>query len=428
MQLAIILLSLDACLPAQTFVPPLLPGEMLETFGNAQAANQDWLSMGIRFAGEFDDNALNDNNIRKGNLLTVIEPSIGWSMAAPRAQWTFDYQPGFSTGYPVSIYNSRSQLLDSSLHLTPSKRVQVRIHESLLKAKNAFDQLRETELAPASSVLDRPNNSIFAASQESNEQAGADLSYAMSHRTIIGASASFYRVSYSSALDQGPIGGATSFGTHAFASYQFTRHHWVGFDYNVDDLISKTPRSRSLVQSFLYTDTLHLRPSMKLSFFAGPQRLLNWDNSNPSFFSTEEPLSTKTRWTWASGGDFLWSSARTNLRFGFSRRISDGAGLQGVVQLTTFDAQVRRQLTRRWNAQLLLSGDRNAALVPGITPLSYLSFVGGISRALNQKVSIACQYWHVHETNFSAPFVNSLSNHNRLSVSLVYNLKVPIQR
>lgn len=428
MRFSLLLLALKTYLPGQTFAPALLLGEMPESFSNTETANHDWLSMGIRLANEFDDNALNDNFIKKANLLTVIQPSVGWSVTAPRAQWIFDYQSGFSSGYPLSIYNSQSHSLDSSLHLTPSKRVRVGMHESLLKTTNAFDQLRVSELAPASSVLDRPNNSIFAAVQESDEQAGADLSYAMTRRTILGVSAAFYRVSYSSALDRRPIGSATSFGEHGFASYQLTRHHWIGFDYNVDDLISETPRSQSLVQSFSYTDTLRLRPGLELSLFAGPQRLLNRGNSNLGFFSIEGPQSSERRWTWASGANFLWSSDRTNLKFGFSRRISDGAGLQGVVQLTTFDVQAQRQLTRRWNAHLSLSGDRNTALLPGITPLSYLSVVGGISRALNQKLSIECQYWHVHESTFSAPFVNSLSNHSRLSVSLVYKIKVPIQR
>src|SRR6185312_8992431 len=123
-------------------------------------------------------------------------------------------------------------------------------------------------------------------------------------------------------------------------------------------------------------------------------------------FPAGSPHLTHTDWTWAAGTNFTWSSLHTNLTLGFSRRISDGAGLQGIVELVSINAQLRRQITRRWNVQGLLSNDRNAALLPGVTPLSYVSVAGGLSRALNQKLSIGCQYWYVHETSFAVPFVD----------------------
>lgn len=384
--------------------------------------------MGMRIDNELDDNALNDDRVKQSNLLTVIEPYIGWSLDVPRAHWTLDYRSGFSSGYPLSVYDSRSQLLDTNFRFLPSKRLQVRMHESLLKTKNALDLLQGFGLAPASSVLDRPNNSIFTASQENSEQTGADVSYALTRRTVIGTSVAFYQVSYNSALDLRPIGSSASVGTHAFVSYQFTRHHWVGVDYNVDHLISQRPSSPSLVHSFLYTDTLYLRPGIALSFFGGSQHLLNHDGSNLSLFSGGDQHSTATNWTWAAGANLIWSSPRTNLTLGFSRHISDGAGLQGIVELLNFNAQIQREITGRWNAQALLSDDRNAALLPGVAPVSYVSVASGISRALNQKLSISCQYWYVHETSLALPFADSLSNHNRLSLSLSYNVKVPMQR
>jgi len=381
----------------------------------------------MRFANEFDDNAVNSNRNKQATLLTVAEPYIGWSWAAPRAEWTFDYHPSFSSGYPVSIYDSRSQLLASNLRLTPSKRLQIRMHENLLRTKNAFDQLQASNSASESSELDRPNNSIFSAAQESSDQTEADLSYALTRRAFVGASAAFYRVSYSSVIESRPIGSATSVGAHAFASYQFTRHHWIGFDYNVEDLVSDRPQSRALVQSFLYTDTLRLSRGMSLSFFAGPQHLLDRDELIPSFTPGTSQAS-ETNWAWAAGANYAWSNARTTLSVGISRRISDGAGLQGIVELTSFNTQIRRRLTRRWDAEFSLSHDRNIATIAGLAPLSYASFAGGFSRSVNQKLSIECQYWRVHEAGFVVPLLDSLANHNRVSLSVLYNLKVPLQR
>jgi hypothetical protein len=414
-------------LQAQTLTAPLLPGE-IPPITRTEAGTQNVLLVGLRVANEFDDNALNDDRNKQGNLVTLVEPQIGWSLSTPRVTWMLDYRPGFSIAHPISIYDSRSQLLDTNLQLAPTKRLQLRMRENLLQSKNVFEQLQQTELTPGSSVLDRPNNSIFGAVRENSEQAGGDLSYALTSRTLIGVSAAFYRVNYKSAFDAQALGSARSAGAHAFSSYHLTRHHWVGFDYNVQDISSQQPESRSLIQSLLYTDTLLLTPSMSVSFFVGPQHLLTRGVSDSRFASASGPLSAQANWSWAGGANYLWSSPRTSLTFGLSRRISDGAGLQGVVQLFSASVEVEHQLTEHWKGHLLVSDNHNTALVSSFTPLSYVSFAGGLSRALNQRLSVECQYWHVYETSFAGSLSSYLADHNRISMSLRYDLKAPLQR
>src|SRR5690348_5504866 len=230
-------------LQAQTVTPPLLPGETSERLGFEAMSAPNLLSLGIRVTSDFDDNALNDhNNNKQANSLTSVEPYVGWSLSVPRGRWSLDYRPGFSMGRPISIYDSRSELLDTNFSVTLTKRLQLRLRESLLKTKNAFDQLQQSDMAHGSSVLDRPNDSILAATREDSEQAGGDLSYALNARTVIGVSAAFYSVNYSSALNAQALGSAQSFGTHTFTSYQLTRHHWIGFDYNIQNLTSDRPQ------------------------------------------------------------------------------------------------------------------------------------------------------------------------------------------
>jgi len=415
----------QVALRAQT-LPPLLPGEIPTPVARAETGKQDVLSMGIRVANQFDDNALNDDAHKRGNLLTLLEPHVGWTLSLPRATWILSYRPGFSIGHPVSIYNSRSHVLDTDLQLKLTERLQLRLRESLLQSKNVFDQLQQSELQPGS-VLDRPNNSIFAAIRQSSEQAGGDLSYDLNSRTAIGASASFYHVNYDSALTAQALGATTSVGAHAFSSYRLSRHHRIGFDYNVQNLVSRRPQSRSLVQSIFYTDTRALRPSMTVSFFLGPQHLLTHSEAGIPSAGAGGPYSARASWSWAGGASFLWSNTRTTLIVGLSRRVSDGGGLDGIVQLLSANAELRRQIASRWKGRLLLSDNRNQALVSGFVPLSYVSFAGGLSRALNQRFSVEWQYWHAHETT-SALSGSYLADHNRTSISLQYDLKVPLQQ
>jgi hypothetical protein len=414
-------------LQAQTLTPPLLPGEIPSPIVRTEANAQNVFLMGWRVANEFDDNALNHDSNKQANVLTVVEPRVGWSLSTPRSRWTLSYRPGFAVGHPLSIYDSRSQMLDTELQVTLAKHLQLRLREALLQSKDVFDQLQQSEPTTGSSVLDRPNSSILPSVRKSSEQAGADISYAWSPRTVVGASAAFYRVNYTSALDAQALGRAKSGDMQVFSSYHLSRHHWVGVDYSLRDLISQQPQSRSLVQSVLYTDTLLLRPSMSISFFAGPQHSLTRGEAGLHFV-WDRPHSAQANWSWAGAVNYVWSGERASLTVGLSHRISDGAGLQGIVQLTSATAEVRRQLTKRLSGQVLVSDNRNRALLSGLTPLSYISFASGMSRALSQRLSLECQYWHLHETSTGAQAGNYLANHNRISMSLTYDFKVPLQR
>jgi hypothetical protein len=413
---------------SQSSVAPILPGEIPTSVVRTETSLPNMFFTELRITEEFDDNALNNESNKQANLLMLIEPHIGWRISLPRATWTLNYRPGFAAGHPISIYDSRSQLLDTTLQVMMTKRLQVRFRDSSLQSKNVFDQLQQSEFTSGSSILDRPNTSVFAASRESSEQAGTDVSYAVSSRTVIGASTAFYRVRYESALDGKALASARSVGTHAFSSYRLTRHNWIGLDYHVQDFISQEPQSRLFMQSVLYTDTMLLKPGMSVSFFAGPEHLRT--RGEPNFISLSDtgPHQIRPNWSWTGGANYTWSGDRTSLTVGLSRRLSDGAGLQGVVQLSSANLEIRRQITKRLRGQVLVSDNRNSSLQSGITPLSYISFVGQLSRALGQRLSVECQYWHVRESDLGTSAITYLANHNRISMSLMYDLKTALRR
>ena len=408
---------------AQTMSFPILPGE---TVVPAKEAARSTFAAGLRMSEEFDDNTLSNNLDKRASVVTILEPHVGWTLANSRAQWMLDYRPGFSNGYPISIYDSRSQLFDTTLQLQPAKRLKVRLRESFLSSKNIFDQLEQSELASGSSVLDRPNSSVFIASRETNEQVGGDLTYALTRRTAIGAGGAFYAVTYKSAVDAQELNNAKSIGTHVFLSYRSSRHNLAGLEYNFQNLTTQQGRSHALVQGLLYTDSILIRPDMSFSFFIGPQHLRLSGTRAGSAVESEMPL--QACWSWSGGGNYTWSGARTTLTVGISRRISDGAGVQGIVRLSSATAELRRQLTKQWKGRLLVSGDRNSPIATDSMALSYLSFAAGLSRTLSQRLSLEFQYWRTHQTGSALELTSLLADHNRVAVSFVYDVKGPLQR
>ena len=420
---ATLLVLSEIAVNPQTFTLPVLPGEAVV---RAKETDRTTFVMGLRMSEEFDDNAVNDNLSKQGSLVTVLEPHVGWTLSGSRKQWNLDFLPGFSKGYPASVYDSRSQLFDTAFQIAPTRKLRIRLRESFLRSKNVFDQLRQSELAAGSSVLDRPNNSVVAASRENNEQVSGDLTYALNRRTSFGVSGAFYAVGYKSAVDDQELNNTRSIGTHVFLSYRSSKHNLSGLDYNIQDLVSDYLHSRALVQSFLYTDTVLIARDTSISFFAGPERsILREVVALPSLGAK---TANRSSWSWSGGANFARSGTRTTLAVGVSRRISNGAGLQGIVQLSSATAEMRRQLTRQWKGRLLVAADRNNPLGTNSDTLSYLSVAGGLSRALSQRLSLDFQYWHMHQSNSSAQTSTFLANHNRVSMSVVYDFKAPLQK
>ena len=413
----------EIILRAQTVSFPILPGE---TVVPAKDPARSTFATGLRMSEEFDDNTLSNNVDRQASVVMIVEPHIGWTLAGSRAEWMLDYRPRFSKGYPISIYDSRSQLFDTTLQLQPAKRLKVRLRESFLSSKDIFDQLQQSEPALGSSVLDRPNSSVVIASRETNEQVGGDLTYALTPRAAVGTGGAFYAVSYKSAVDAQELNNANSIGTHAFLSYRSSRHNLSGLDYNFQNLTTQQGRSRALVQGVLYTDSIQVSPDMSFSFFIGPQHLHMSSTRVVSAVATETLL--QAGWNWSGGGNYTWSGTRTALTVGISRRISDGAGVQGIVRLSSATAELRRQITKQWNGRLLVSEDRNSPIATDSVALSYLSFAAGLSRTLSQRLSVEFQYWRTHQTGSSLESTSLWADHNRIAVSFVYDVKRPLQR
>ncbi len=428
---ALVLLLGVISLSAQSSRPPGVPGEMPPSAVGEEASKNDVLVSGFRISSDFDDNALNDNHNKQSNVVTILEPRMGWRFSRPRVEWTLDYRPGFSVSHPLPAYNSRSQLLDTGVRFRLNKRLELRLRDTFLESKNPFDRLHQPEFMTGFGILDRPNDSILSpTARRSSEQAGLDLTYALGAHTIVGTSGSFFTVRYSAAAGglqsrQVPE-NTTSANGHAFYSHHLTRRTWIGFDYNVQNLISRGSRSRSLIHTVFYNQTMSLTPNMRVSVFAGPQH--SFTRAENSIFIVGSETVSGSSWHWAGGATYDWSGPRASLRASVFRKMSDGGGVLGPVQLSGATLEFRRQLTQRWTADLIASYDYNQALTGAPRTLSYVSAAGGMSRMLSQNLSLDFRYWRVRQVGSGILATGYSADHNRVSTSLAYDFKFPLGR
>lgn len=412
-------MSVTAAL-AQLARPPAVPGETGPAATGEETSKADVFVTAVRIAEEFDDNALSDNHNKRRNLMTVVEPELGWRLSHPRVEWNLSYRPGFAHSHPLQAYNSRSLLLDTVMRLRLSKRFEVRLRNSFLESTNPFDRLRQPELATGFGILDRPNDSILLpTARRTSEQAGVDLTYALGSHTIAGISGSLFRVKYS-AVGNPQTGqffdNASSRNGHAFYSHHLTRRTWIGFDYNVQKLIFGSVGSQALIHSIFYTHAFSLTSNMRVSIFAGPEH------------TTARAAASLSDWRWAGGATYEWMGRRTSLIGAVSRKIDDGGGVLGAVKISSATMEFRHQLTGRWTAELKASYDYNQPLTGNLRALSYASTSGGVTRMLSQNLSLSIRYWRVWQKDSGVLAAAYSADHNRVSTSLAYDFKFPLGR
>ena len=424
---AFLLLSDIIVLRAQTAPPTVIPGEIPAPVLETEKTKPDTFTAGLTLSSDFDDNALNDNLHKQNNVLTVIAPNVGWTLFRTRFNWTLDYQQGLSMSQPETVYNSRSYVLSTALEFRMSKRLALRAREGFLESNNPFDRLLGSQIASGTTVVDRPNNSILTPEQTSSEQAGLDLTYALGRHSTITASGSLFNVSRTALSGTEGLGSISSTSGHLSYSHQMSPRRWAGVDYGVQRLISRAPWSHALVESVFYTETRMFTSNSMLSVFAGPERTFTRDEFSrfPPAGSTAE---SRLSWNWAGGATYCWKDAHSNLIGSFSRRISNGEGLFGIVRTSNLSTQYRHQIARGWKAELLASYDHERTI--GLMPagLSYVSAAGGVTRTLTRALSLEIRYWRIHEFLDGTGSGTLLSDHNRMSVSLTYTLNEPIRK
>jgi hypothetical protein len=335
--------------------------------------------------------------------------------------------------YGLSTYTSLSHLLESNLDYSLTKRLKIAVRNSFLASRDPFDRLRASELPQGAQVQDQRSDSFIAPSTRTTSgQAAVELSYASGPHGTVGASGSFFRVKYNAlaGFEQQPapaLEDARSIGGRAFYSYHLTRTQWTGFEYNLQNLSSRAARSQYLVQSLLYVHKLALSSAHTLSIVAGPERSAMQHSSVAFLDSSTSIHSARSNWGWAGVASYNWTGAPTSVLAVLSHRISDG-GLLGPVRLSGGTAELRQKLATRWTADFLAAYNRSrtVALVP--STLSYSSAGAGIIHALNEGLSVEFRYWRIHQSTSSARAAAYLADHNRVSLSLTYDLKNPLGR
>jgi hypothetical protein len=406
-----------------------LPGKAPVFSPEAEPPRVNFSTMGLRISSSFDDNALNARQNQQADLVAFVQPNLGWRVSGARVDWTIDYTLGLSRSEHCAAYDSLSHLLDGGLQLRLTKRLKLLVHEAFLKSANPFDQLQAIESATGPSVHAAPTDTAaVTATDLQTEQASGDIAYSLNAHSTVGFGGEFFSARYS--LPSGGVSSgqllqsSSSTVGHGYYMRQVTRHQRTGLDYRVQKSIFNSGQSSSLVHSLAYTHTVAISPATALSFFVGPERSVTQGVAGIVASSSLVSSAPQSAWQWSGGATAQWSGRRTIVRAKLSRSINDG-GLLGSAQLSTSSAEISRQIGRQWITRVMASYDHARALV-GTGTLSYPSGAASLTYMLRPNLSFELQYWRVHMSGSGSLPADLLADHNRVSMSFVYEHRHPL--
>src|SRR5205085_12503486 len=106
----------------------------------------------------------------------------------------------------------------------------------------------------------------------------------------------------------------------------------------------------------------------------------------------------------------------------YSLESSSGVGFVAIVRVTTLSMQLQNLISRGWYTHLLASYDREKTANFTPSGLSFVSAAGGIRHTLSPNLSLEFLYWRIHKLLIGPGPDGLHADHNRLSLSLTYNL------
>jgi hypothetical protein len=418
-------------------VPALINGEVTSLSFSAELARTNYLNGGVTLGATYDDNALSSTTPVGGYTASVL-PFIAIDQSRARLHWNLNYAAGFVANQRLSQENQQSHNFGAELEYRLSPHLNLRVTDHFLYTTNFFDLLQQNIGTPGSGALQQPNQSVITPLAKRISNLGTvGMNYQFSPNDMIGASGNFFTSRFRDVpTGSGGLLDSDTQQVDGFYTHRLARSYWVGAAYEFQQLSFSPGVDQATTHSFLLFNTIYLRPRMSLSLFGGPEY---WDYNSqvitqivtvPVVLVISTPVSQQ-KWTFAAGGSFNWQGERTSAQVGASRRISDGGGILGPVELVSAHAAIRQRLTRSTALAVgAVAGDnRLLANFNGASDrLRSVTGSAAIEQMLGPSFMVSLGYARDYQRESGGTPPPTDVNHNRGWVSLTYNFSKAIGR
>ena len=407
-------------------IPGLLGGRGPSLTFRAEQERSNYLRGGINIGGTYDDNALLASNGAVNNTTYSIFPNIAIDQTFPRAHWSLAYAAGLTVNERFTNHNQGSHDLafDSQFRLSP--HVNLRLAEDFALTTGFFDSGN-----PVLAGNGGPNvNLIAPLSQQRTSSTVAEINYHFALKDVVGVSGSFYDLHFNDVTPGEVLADTRTAAGSAFWLHGLFGRDWIGASYRFERFTFDPGSGQTNLHSFLIIDSYDLPGRFTISGFVGPE----YSDNRGLLNGSGDPEEQFTNWSVAAGADLGWQKEHTSVTAGFSRRVSDGGGLLGVVRFQGVHGDLRQALSPSWSVSLGGSYGTNRALTVPVagsaSSINSASLGASISRNLGKSLSVQAGYAHEFQDQMGtldAAFQGS-AHRNRFFVTLGYQWSRPLGR
>lgn len=401
-------------------VPAIVSGGSESALFPAEGERSNYLNGGLSFGTAYDSNPLGMATNPVADVSFMVAPFVSINQTRSRLRWQADYAPGFTFYRRLSERNQDNQSLNLDFEYRLTQHVTMRFQDTFLKTSDFLGGLAQNQQTPFD--VNQQSNLTFITpitNQISNTGSG-ELTYQFGPNSLVGARGFSYELHFPASEQSAGLSDSHSQAAEAFLAHRISSIHWIGVTYRFQHILTDLNDSRTSSQVLLLSYTLNITPSMSVSVFAGPQYTE----------SSSQLVTPVSKWLPAAGATYSWQTTRSGFSAGVARRISDGGGLPGAVQLTSVDGSFRYEWARNWTVRLGGSYGKNQLVETlGQQSQDISSSLGmvGVSHQIGEHVNIEASYVRAHQSSVGTSGTNSFDR-NRPQITVSYTFSRPLGR
>lgn len=408
-------------------IPVLAGGQMPGVTPGEEEAPPNVFQGSLIVGSYYDDNAVPGVVPREWDVDYSIRPEFSLQETRQRIVWGLTYSPGIEISQRLLSRNEFVQKFEGHMTWETSPHGTLSAQQYYLVTTNPFAGFTTTSPGPIIS----PNETIYVPNARQKLSLSNVLySYQSSARTTMGVGGAFQLHDLDSTPESGPTTAliyAQVASGEAYISHQLTARNQLGFQYGLQVLKFPEENARTTTHTFLVFDQMNLSSHAGLTLYGGPEYSLtsNQVALNLGFVIITIPVKAN-QWSASGGVIYNWTGDRFAAAIDFSRRISDGGGLIGAVELTAGSALLTWQMTRNWSLTSSISGADDQLLGQNTGSNELRSYTGkmGVRRQLGRDFGMGFYYQRFNQTGSIDGL--SIGNRDIIGVKLDYSFMKPL--
>ena len=401
--------------------PPPVSDESYHTeVGLEERSN--FISGSIEAGFGYIDNLEPGSTGQVSEKIISLQPGIALDTKSAREHLSASYNPSFLFYEPSSDLNENDQGAVFRFEYRFSPRFNMNLGDTLLRSSTGFAQIGSGGIS-GSTQATTPGIILPFGRRFSNDATGG-LSYQISPHGMIGGSGNVDTLNFSNSSQTAGLYNSNTYSGRGFYNYRLSASQYLGGIYEFAQTVTDSTTSQYETQTNTIDGfyTIYLTKRLSLSVAGGPQHYHGELVPNPATHG----------WTPAVTASVGWQNLRTSFAGDFSRTVNGGGGLFGAFYSTSADAIGRWQISRLWNAGLIVNYTNNKSAAPGsgLTSPGGHTFATSLSlgRSLSRHMNANLRYDRIENQYGSIPSVATNPNSNRIMLSLTWGFQRPIGR